>query len=89
MTDDGSLGTSGIYSNPLGTLLTGASQLGGLATYSYFSVPVASGPTGLKFDQFPGAPSVTGDKVVFKGNWTDAGGNSKTGVYFRDLIANR
>lgn len=87
MTDDGSLGTSGIYSNPLGTLLTGASQLGGLAPYSYFSVPVASGPTGLKFDQFPGAPSVTGDKVVFKGNWTDAGGNSKTGVYFRDLIA--
>jgi hypothetical protein len=86
-TDDGSFGTSGIYSNPLGFLSTGASQLGGLATFSHFSVPAAGGSTGLKFDQFPGAPAVTDHKVVFKGNWTDAQGAGRTGVYFRDLLA--
>ncbi len=86
-TDDGSFGTSGIYSNPSGFLITGASQLGGLATFNYFSVPAAGGSTGLKFDQFPGAPSVTDNTVVFKGNWTDAQGVGRTGVYFRDLLA--
>jgi len=84
---DGSLGTSGIYSNPQGSLITGASQLGALAAFNDFSVPSSAGPTGLKFDQFPGAPSVTDNKVVFKGNWTDAQGVGRTGVYFRDLAA--
>lgn len=84
---DGSLGTSGIYSNPSGSLITGASQLGALDTFNYFSVPTSTGETGLKFDQFPGAPSVTGNTVVFKGNWTDAQGVGRTGVYLRELLA--
>lgn len=71
----------------MGFLSTGASQLGGLAAFNYFSVPAAGVSTGLKFDQFPGAPSVTDNKVVFKGNWTDAEGVGRTGVYFRDLLA--
>ena len=46
-------------------------------------VPDAS-TTGIKFDQFPGSPSVTDNKyLVFKGNYND--GVSKTGVYYRDL----
>jgi hypothetical protein len=86
-TEDGSFGTSGIYSNPLGTLGTGASQLGGQAGFGFYGVPTAAGSTGQKFDQFPGAPAVTDNKVVFKGNWTDSQGDGRTGVYFRDLIA--
>lgn len=47
-------------------------------------VPGAS-TTGVKFDQFPGAPGVSdGRYAVFKGNYTD-GTNSRTGVYFRDM----
>jgi hypothetical protein len=84
-------GTSGVYTNPGGTLVTGASKLGsvpyplgGNPDLSYFQVP---GTNGVAFDQFPGAPSVDGDVVVFKGNWTDPTAGSKTGVYFRDVIA--
>jgi len=42
---------------------------------------------GVKFDQFPGAPSPEGNIVTFKGNWTDASGTAQTGVYFRDVVA--
>ncbi|MEQ8756719.1 DUF7453 family protein [Coleofasciculus sp. G1-WW12-02] len=82
------LGTSGIYTNPMGELITGASQLGEVSGFDYFSVP-SSSPT-TRFDQFPGAPAPTdGSTIVFKGNWTDqATGEGKTGVYFRDVLAN-
>lgn len=80
-------GTSGIYSNPSGYLITGASQLGvpELPEFSYYSVP-QSDPS-IRFDQFPGAPSATNNFIAFKGNWTDASGDAQTGVYFRDLVA--
>ncbi len=86
-------GTSGVYSNAGGSLITGASQLGvpELPQFSYFSVPGAE--PGTRFDQFPGAPSPTGDLVAFKGNWAavinEETGETEgqTGVYFRDLLA--
>ncbi len=41
-------------------------------------------PAGTGFDQFPGAPSVTGGSTVaFKGNYT-VNGAAQTGVFFRD-----
>jgi len=43
--------------------------------------------TGIRFEQYPGAPSPNGDKITFKGNWTDSTGVSKTGVFYRDLVA--
>lgn len=75
-------GTTGIYTNPFGALVTGESNLGAVPDFSFFSVP---GTNGIKFDVFPGAPSVT-DKatIVFKGNHTE-GLAAKTGVYYRDL----
>ncbi len=87
-------GTSGVYTNPQGTLITGASLLGNVnnATYpanpdlSYFQVPGAK--PGTRFDQFPGAPTVTGNTVAFKGNWTDTlTGVGQTGIYVRDVVA--
>jgi hypothetical protein len=86
-------GTSGVYSNPSGPLITGASQLGvpELPQFSYFSVPGAE--PGTRFDQFPGAPSPTNSSIAFKGNWTavveEETGETEgqTGVYFRDLVA--
>lgn len=82
-------GTTGIYTNPFGTLITGASNLGAVPGFSFFEVP---GSNGIKFDVFPGAPSVTeGNIIVFKGNYSvpdGAGGTiSKTGAYFR-ILAN-
>jgi hypothetical protein len=44
---------------------------------------VPGAPAGTKFDQFPGAPAVAGDKIAFKGNFTS--GTSKTGIYFRKI----
>jgi hypothetical protein len=83
--DDTRLGTSGIYTNPSGPLITGVSQLGAIAGFEQFSVP----GTATKFDQFPGAPSPTdGNTLVFKGNWTDGGGIAQTGVYLRNVLAN-
>jgi hypothetical protein len=79
------IGTSGVYSNPAGTLITGASQLGVLPDFSYYSVPGTD--LSIRFDQFPGAPSPTGGIVAFKGNWTDEAGVGQTGVYARDLLA--
>ncbi len=75
-------GTTGIYTNPFGDLITGASKLGAVPELSFFQVPEAPG---TPFDVFPGAPAITaGSTIVFKGNYTvdDVG---KTGVYFRKL----
>ncbi len=86
-------GTSGVYTNPQGPLITGASLLGNVnnATYpanpdlSYFQVPGTT--PGTRFDQFPGAPTVTGNTVAFKGNWTDPVTGGQTGIYVRDVVA--
>ena len=69
--DDGTetrAGTTGIYTNPFGDLITGASKLGVVPEFSFFEVPEAPG---TPFDVFPGAPAVTdGATIVFKGNYT-------------------
>jgi hypothetical protein len=89
-------GTAGIYTNPGGSLITGMAGLGNVnddvypsnPDLSHFQVPNTA--PGTKFDQFPGAPSPTGNHVVFKGNWTDTSGGgstSRTGVYYRNVVA--
>ena len=81
-------GTTGIYTNPFGDLITGASKLGAVPGFEFFAVPGVETPT--MFDVFPGAPAVTstdgetGDTIVFKGNFT-VGGVGKTGVFYRVL----
>jgi hypothetical protein len=76
------LGTTGIYTNPFGGLITGASKLGPVPAFGFFGVPEAPG---TPFDVFPGAPAVTdGATIVFKGNYT-VGLAAKTGVYYRRL----
>ena len=84
--EDGSetrAGTTGIYSNPFGSLITGAAKLGEVAEFSSFEVPEFPG---IRFEVFPGAPAVTeGDTIVFKGNYTAPDGSARTGVYFRQL----
>lgn len=79
-------GTSGVYVQRNGSLLTAASQLGIAPDFSYYQVPHAT--SGTKFDQFPGAPSITGTLTVFKGNYTEDN-VSKTGIYFRDITSRR
>ncbi len=60
-------GTTGIYTNPFGDLITGASKLGAVPEFSFFEVPEAPG---TPFDVFPGAPAVTdGATIAFKGNY--------------------
>lgn len=77
------VGTTGIYADPYGSLVTAMSKLGSIAGFSYFAVPEAPG---IAFDVFPGAPAVTGgDVVVFKGNYADENQISRTGVYYRQL----
>jgi hypothetical protein len=77
------VGTSGIYTNPAGGLMVGSNITGNIAGLNQFAVPETA--PGIKFDQFPGAPSVTNTStIVFKGNWTDATGTGQTGVYCRD-----
>ena len=79
-------GTSGLYATPGdGSLITGIRNVIP-NDFPQFLVPKETVPT--KFDQFPGAPSATGNIVTFKGNWTDASGAGQTGVYFRDMVAN-
>ena len=90
-TEETRAGTTGIYTNGFGSLITAASNLGSVPDFSFFAVP---GTAGIKFDVFPGTPSVTihptGNAamrvatIVFKGNYTE-NGVGKTGVYFRDL----
>jgi len=76
------VGTTGIYTNPFGDLITGASKLGAVPEFSFFEVPEYPG---VLFEVFPGAPSVTaGDTIVFKGNYT-AENIARTGVYYRAL----
>lgn len=77
------IGTTGIYTNPFGDLVTGAAKLGVLPDFPFFAVPGAEPLT--PFDVFPGAPAVTdGETIVFKGNFT-VGDVGKTGVFYRDL----
>lgn len=79
-------GTSGLYATPAsGSLIAGIRNvLPG--SYPEFQVP--NQQTAIRFDQFPGAPSPTGNIITFKGNWTDSNGANQTGVYFRDIVAN-
>ena len=75
-------GTTGIYANPFGPLRTGAAKLGDLSDFSFWEVPEFPG---IRFEVFPGAPSVTrGNTIAFKGNYT-VGDFEMTGVYFREL----
>lgn len=75
-------GTTGIYSNPFGLLVSGAAKLGDVPDFSFFEVPEFPG---TRFEVFPGSPSVTqGVTIVFKGNY-NVGPVGKTGVYFRTL----
>ena len=75
-------GTTGVYSNPYGDLITGAAKLGHVSGYEFFGVPEQNNVT---FEVFPGAPSVTnGNIIAFKGNYS-GDGTEKTGVYFRHL----
>ncbi len=81
---DSRAGTTGIYTNPFGNLITGASKLGVVPAFQFFAVP---GTIGIPFDVFPGAPAVTDNAtIVFKGNYTQDG-VSRTGVYYRDLMS--
>ncbi len=86
-------GTTGIYANPFGTLITGASNLGEVPEFPFFAVPgivsdfpdfADPGAGAVKFDVFPGAPAVVGSTIVFKGNYS-LDNVSRTGVYYRDL----
>lgn len=80
--DDTRSGTTGIYTNPYGPLITGAAKLGDVPEFSFFEVPEFPGTV---FEVFPGAPAVSDfATIVFKGNYT-IGDISKTGVYYRDL----
>ena len=80
--DETRAGTTGIYSNPHGELITGAAKLGHVPGFQFFGVPEQNNVT---FEVFPGAPSVTnGNIIAFKGNYT-GDGTEKTGVYFRHL----
>jgi hypothetical protein len=79
---DTRIGTSGVYATVGGALTTGASLLGAVPGYEVYAVPGAA--AGTRFDQFPGAPSIDGSTIAFKGNYTEGGGG-KTGVYYRNL----
>lgn len=81
--DETRAGTTGIYTNLFGSLITGASKLGAVPGFEFFAVPGVDPST--MFDVFPGAPAVTGgNTIVFKGNYTE-GGIAKTGVFYRVL----
>lgn len=78
-------GTSGLYAilDNTDDLITGIRNIepnGGVANYF---VP----GEGVRFEQFPGAPSPTGSIITFKGNWTDTDNKGQTGVYYRDMLA--
>ena len=83
--DDGTetrAGTTGIYTNPFGELVTGHAKLGNVPGMGHFRVPEFNG---AHFEVFPGAPAVTeSDTIVFKGNFT-ALGSERTGVYYRKI----
>lgn len=82
-------GTTGLYTNPFGSLIPGTTNLGSVPGFEFMAVPEHPG---LKFDVFPGAPAVTlGRTLVFKGNFTvpdpavPGATIGKTGVYYRTL----
>ena len=85
------VGTAGVFVHRHDALETAASLLGAVLdpktsdpVFPEYSVPGM--PEGTRFDQFPGAPSMDGDIVGFKGNFTDPTTlEGKTGVYWRDL----
>ncbi len=88
LSDGTKVGTSGVYLRVGGdtteaapALVTGASLVGNVPAYSYFSVPTEA--PGTKFDQFPGSPSPVAGIAVFKGNYT-VDGVGKTGVFLRN-----
>lgn len=75
-------GTTGIYtSNSTGTLNTAIRNISDSTTFPYFMVP----GTDIPFEQFPGAPSPSGNLMTFKGNWTDSNGGGQTGIFYRDV----
>lgn len=75
-------GTTGIYTNPFGELVTGHAKLGHVPGMERFRVPEFNG---INFEVFPGSPAVTEvSTIVFKGNFTGAG-FEQTGVYYRTL----
>ncbi len=86
------VGTTGVYVALPEGFATGMNILGAIPSFAVMQVPSASLP-GVKFDQFPGSPSVTDSMyVVTKGNYTDmvnVNGTptpvKKTGVYFRNV----
>ena len=81
--DETRAGSTGIYTNPFGPLITGASKLGAVPGFAIFAVPGLEPAT--MFDVFPGAPAVTGgNTIVFKGNFT-VDNVGKTGVFYRTL----
>lgn len=85
---DTRVGTNGLFvGNARGQIATAVNLLGAVPGFEYFQVPGAS-TTGIRFDVFPGAPSPTQTKIVFKGNYTD-NSVSETGVYYRDLRADK
>ena len=49
---DTRVGTTGIYTNPFGALVAGASNVGNVPDFGFLGVP---GHAGVKFDMFPGA----------------------------------
>ena len=57
-------GTTGLYANPVGnTVITGIRNIEPVGGFPEYLVPNQSVPT--RFEQFPGAPSPTGDIVTF------------------------
>lgn len=93
-------GTAGIYTNLHRVGATAASMVGDVyahdasgavvQSFPQFQVPVHNGvAAGTGFDQFPGSPAVTErTTVVFKGNFT-VKGQGRTGVFYRDVVANK
>lgn len=88
---DTRVGTTGIFLHRDGALSTGVGLLGavpppaapvvGLNYFPYMAVPGVVPKT--RFDVFPGSPAVaSGDRFVFKGNYTQAG-IGRTGVFYR------
>ncbi len=79
------VGTTGLFSTTGagGSLGTAASLLGAVPDQGAYAVPGTDVPAGTRFDQFPGAPSIDGTTVVFKGNYT-VGTTGYTGVFYRD-----
>ena len=74
-------GTTGIYTNPYGDLITGAAKLGHVPDYGFFGVPDYNGVT---FEVFPGAPTITNDSGL--GCWV-SGPSSFTDVIAADYWA--